>query len=121
MDGAGGFAGTAKGCDHAANIASVVEEAFGDEIFYGFVEEFCTIFEILVFVVVAGFADFAKHNGAEMAAAGGEALKVVEAGIAQIAGGDFAGCFALLFSLLGLVIWCIRFRLRAHKNIERCG
>ena len=71
-------------------------------------------------MVVAGFADFAEHDGAEMAAAGGEALEVVEAGITQVIGRDFAGCFLRSFFLWGLVIWCMRFRLRTHKTIERC-
>ena len=42
-------------------------------------------------MVFAGFFDFALHDFAEALGGGGEALEVVEAGIVEVGGGDFAG------------------------------
>ena len=64
-------------------------------------------FVILVGMEITGPADFAQHDGFEMAGAGGEALEIKQAGIAQIACGDFSGLFHtffFVFVFFGLVI-----------------
>ncbi len=61
-----GFAAPAQGCHHCAGVVLVVEQV---EI-YKFVDEGINegdaLFIVLVWVIVAGFPDFAEHDAAEV-------------------------------------------------------
>lgn len=55
-------------------------------------------------MVFAGFFDFALHDFAEALGGGGEALEIVEAGIVEVGGSDFARG-AWLFTFVFLFFW----------------
>ena len=107
-DGALGFSLTAERRDHAAHVSGVIKQALVEEFVYQLIDKFGAFFVILILMKGAGFFDFAQHNGFEMAAAGGEALEIEQAGIAQVALRDFLWSFWLLFFVFSL------FRLGIH-------